>query len=297
MKKIAVTGASGYIASLVQRTNAGRFEFLPVRHKDLDFADPEKVHAYFEALDFDLVLNTAAQATTAVCEKEPELTHRINTESAIAIADVCRQKGRRLIAISSEQCLNGHTDKGPFTEAAEAVSVTRYGQQKAEADAWIQSHLENYVILRFSWMMGMAMPGVKPSPNIIRNMLSALHTRTPALFTVHEVRGMTYAQRLADQFTAITELPSGLYNFSSVNHLCTYDAACYIAAQFGASPEDIRSYILPNNERYAERARDYRLDCTKIKAQGIQLGTFEEDVQQCLQDFGWLKEARQEDRK
>jgi predicted amino acid dehydrogenase len=35
MKKIAVTGASGYIASLVQRTNAGRFEFLPVRHKDL----------------------------------------------------------------------------------------------------------------------------------------------------------------------------------------------------------------------------------------------------------------------
>ena len=69
MKKIAVTGASGYIASLVQRTNAGRFEFLPVRHKDLDFADPEKVHAYFEALDFDLVLNTAAQATTAVCEK------------------------------------------------------------------------------------------------------------------------------------------------------------------------------------------------------------------------------------
>ena len=91
MKKVLVTGARGYLASLARLYNAGRMEFVCVSHTDVDFSRPDEVEKYFMAADFDVCLHMAADATTAHCEEQPELTHRVNTESAIAIAKAKRQ--------------------------------------------------------------------------------------------------------------------------------------------------------------------------------------------------------------
>lgn len=288
MKKIVVTGANGYLASLVMKTNAGKYEFIPVTRKDVDLSEPVKVKEYFESLEFDVVLHTAADATTAHCEETPELTHRINTESTIAIANVCKAKGKRFMFLSTEQCFNGKTVEGPFKEEDELVAVTNYGKQKKEADEYVQANIDDYVMLRLSWMMGLDMPGIKASPNIIKNVTTALAKEKPTLFTVNEVRGMTYMANLANQFDKLVELPTGVYHFTSTNNLNTYEAAKLVAKKFGASDETIAKIILPNTERYKDRFRDYRLDNTKIKAHGIKLGTFEEDVEACLKDFGWM---------
>ena len=288
MKKIVVTGANGYLASLVMKTNAGKYEFIPVTRKDVDLSEPVKVKEYFESLEFDVVLHTAADATTAHCEETPELTHRINTESTIAIANVCKAKGKRFMFLSTEQCFNGKTVEGPFKEEDELVAVTNYGKQKKEADEYVRANIDDYVMLRLSWMMGLDMPGIKASPNIIKNVTTALAKEKPTLFTVNEVRGMTYMANLANQFDKLVELPTGVYHFTSTNNLNTYEAAKLVAKKFGASDETIAKIILPNTERYKDRFRDYRLDNTKIKAHGIKLGTFEEDVEACLKDFGWM---------
>ena len=288
MKKIAVTGANGYIASLVQLYNRDKFEFIRVSRKDVNYEDMDSVRNFFNNLDFDILFHTAANATTADCENNPELTHKINTEATIEIAKICKAKNKRLIFMSTEQCFNGKTEEGPFNEESELVSVTNYGKQKAEADKWIRENLDDYVILRLSWMMGLPLPNVKTSPNIIKNTLNAIRNKQETLFTVNEVRGMTYAGRLAEQFKAITELESGVYHFSNVNKMNTYEASKYVARVFGYDEETIDKYIKPNTERYADRFRDYRLDNTKIKNAGIKLYTFEEDVEACLKDFGWL---------
>ena len=74
-------------------------------------------------------------------------------------------------------------------------------------------------------MMGLSMPGIKVSPNIIKNVAMALAHEKPTLFTVNEVRGMTYMARLADQFEKLGELPTGVYHFTVDNSLNTYEAA------------------------------------------------------------------------
>lgn len=291
MKKMVITGANGYLASLVQLFNKDKFEFTRVSRSDVDYNDPAAVASYFDGLDFDVLFHTAANATTADCENDPEGTHRVNCESAIEIAKVCRAKGRRMIFISTEQLFNGKSESGPFAEDVEPSCVTAYGQQKAEVDAWTRENTDDYVILRLSWMFGMAMPGIKPSPGIVGNVLAALKNDKPTLFTCNEKRCMTYAQHLADQFAKICELPSGVYNFASANSLTTYEAARMIAGKLVGrglfSPEDVERCILPNKERYADRFRDFRLDNTKTVAAGIELGTLESDVDRCLADFGW----------
>ena len=228
----------------------------------------------------------AADATTAHCEQDPEGTHRVNTESAIAIARACHELGRRVVFISTEQCFNASPGTAPFSEEDEQASTTRYGQQKMEADAWIRENVDDYLILRLSWMFGLAMPGVRPSPNILTNVMGVLRSGKPTAFRVHERRNMTYAQRFAGQLPAILELSSGAYHVASQNGRTTYETARLVAERLGCPAAEVDRLILPDESTYAERPRDFRLASDKIRAAGISLGTFEEDLDLCLRDFG-----------
>lgn len=292
-QRIAITGANGYLASLVQRYNAERFEFVRVSRADVDYTKPDEVARFFSDLDFDLLFHTAANATTADCESDPHGTHLVNCDSAIEIAKVCESRGKRMLFISTEQLFNGKSEPGPFGEDVEPNCVTNYGQQKAEVDAWLQENSSDHVTLRLSWMFGMAMPGVKPSPGIVGNVLKALRTETPTKFTVNEKRCMTYAQQLADNFGKICELPSGTYHFAAANGtgandgLSTYECAKVVARKFGYYDDKIERFILPNHDRYTDRFRDFRLDASKLASHGIELGAFEANVDRCLSDFGW----------
>ena len=127
-------------------------------------------------------------------------------------------------------------------------------------------------------MFGLSMPGVKASPNILGNVLAAVRGNKPTAFRVHELRNMTYAQRFAEQLPQILELPSGAYHFASQNGLSTYEAARLVASRLGCSEAEVDRLILPDQKTYAERPRDFRLASDKIQAAGIELGTFEEDL-------------------
>ena len=287
MQRVVITGASGYLASLIQLYNRSKYEFVPVTRADVDYRQPDQVERYFSTLEFDLLLHTAANLSTADCENDPRGTDLVNRDSAIAVARACASKGRRMLFISTEQVFNGRTEPGPFAETAKTCSVTRYGQQKAAVDDWMAQNVNDYVTLRLSWMFGMALPHVKPSPGILVNVLRALQTQTPTKFTANERRCLTYAQHLADQFDKICSLPAGLYHFASDNDLTTYEAARLVARKLGASEAEAERIILPDTERYADRFRDFRLSSAKTKAAGIELATFEQDVDRCLTDFGW----------
>ena len=80
MKRLAITGANGYLASLVQMYNKDRFEFVRVSRKDVDYTDLGSVRSYFENLDFDIMFHTAANATTAT----PPSRSRASARSADA---------------------------------------------------------------------------------------------------------------------------------------------------------------------------------------------------------------------
>lgn len=286
-KKLVITGANGYIASLVALYNADRFDIVPVTRADVDLSDPDAVRVYFSALDFDLLFHTAAVATTALCENEPEMTHRVNVESPIVLAEVCRDKGARFLFITTEQTFNAKTSGAPFAEDVEPESHSHYGRQKTEVDTWLAASDVDHVTLRLSWMMGMPLHGVRPSPNVALQVLKAVRTGTPASFKVHDHRCLTYAQNLADSFARVCELPRGTYNFAAETDGSVYECARRLAAAFGATPEEVDALIRPDLESYADQPRDYRLDSSKIRAAGIDPGTFEGNVAAVMADFGF----------
>lgn len=287
MKTILVTGANGYLASYVYLLNKDKFRWIRMTRKDADLSDPESVKRYLETVHFDICYHTAANATTAVCEDQPELAHKINVESTRVIIDACKKNHARLIFSGTEQSFNGKEAHGPFAEEEELKAVTVYGQNKLECEKLIEAELDDYLILRYSWMMGLSFPGVKASPNIVANVMNALLHDKPTLFTCNEKRCMTYAKYLAQQFEAITELPTGIYHLAAANEKTTYECAVCTAQKLGASEEQIARLILPNHDRYADRFRDYRLDAQKAAGHNITFGTFESNLDDLLKDFNW----------
>ncbi|MBM7711178.1 SDR family oxidoreductase [Enterococcus xiangfangensis] len=287
MKKIAITGANGYLAALIQANNQNNYEFIPVTRKDVDLIQPEAVTNFFENLEFDLVLHTAARTQTVDCETNPLDTYKVNTESPINIAKVCQQKDARFIFLSTEQVFNQRTERNPYSEETLVDSSSIYGQQKINVENFLLENEIDAVTLRLSWMMGLSYPGIKSSPNIIKKVMDALFYQKPTKFTVNEVRGMTYANNLAEQFDKIVNLPNGIYHFSSQNNRSTYESAKYLASVLGFNEATIVQYILPDYNRYADRFRNLRLATDKIEAQGIQISTFENDLDRCLTDFDW----------
>lgn len=287
MKTILVTGANGFLASYIYRENKDKFNWIRIVREDCDFADPQNVPEFIEKQDFDICFHSAANATTAVCEEQPELAHKINVESTKEIVDICKKKNARLIFCSTEQVFNGKSNLGPFDENEPVESVTVYGQNKIECEQYIQSQGIDAVILRYSWMMGLSFEGIKASPNIVKNVMNALVKNEPTLFTCNEKRGMTYAKYLAKQFEAISNLPAGIYHVSNKNEMTTYESACYIAKELNCNQEAINRLILPNHDRYSDRFRDFRLDSSKLASHGITFNTFEQNIDELLKDFGW----------
>lgn len=288
MKRVVITGANGYLATLVQTMNDDNCQFIPVTRKDVDLEAPEQVAQFFQGLDFDVVFHCAARTQTADCEANPVTTHKVNTDSAIKIAEVCQAKGARFVFLSTEQVFNGVERPGPFTEADVPYSISVYGQQKIEVEEYLAASSVDFVILRLSWMMGMSYPGISASPNLIKNTMNALFYQKETLFTKNEIRGITYAKKMAEQFAQLITLPKGIYHFSGTNPYTTYESAKLIAEKLGFTPQVYNQYILPDHKRYADRFRDYRLSNQKITQAGIQLADFEQDVETCLKDFGWL---------
>lgn len=287
MKTILVTGANGYLASYIYRENKEKFNWVCMTRKDADFSDPEAVEKFVSSQNFDICFHTAANATTALCEDNPELAHKINVESTQKIVEICKKKNAKLVFCSTEQAFNGKENHGPFIEEEPLEAVTVYGQNKIECEEWIHEILDDAIILRFSWMMGLSFDGIKASPSIIKNVMNALIQDKPTLFTCNEKRCMTYAKHLAKQFEKTVDLKPGTYHVASKNTMTTYESAVYVARALGATPESIDRLILPNHERYADRFRDYRLDSSKLEQVGVHFGTFEEDVQEIIKDFGW----------
>lgn len=286
-KKMIVTGGNGYIATLVNEYSED-YDIKLIGRKELDLADINKVKLYFETADFDFVLHAGAMAQTQDCEDMPELTYKVNVLSTKAIADVCKEKGKRLVFISTEQVFNGINSGGPFIETDETKSVSAYGNHKIEAENYLREIDVDHIIVRFSWMFGLAFPGVKPSPNILQQVLNSLFLRKEGFYTVNELRGFTYAHKFATNFDKIAVLPGGTYHVSSKNNQNTFEAANKIASVLGFDEAFASKFIKPNIEKYKDKPRDFRMDAQKIKSHGIDFDSFEDNLKECLTDFGWL---------
>ena len=73
----------------------------------MDLEDESSIRAALESRDFDLLINPAALTNVDLAEKEPALASSVNTRAPEVMAEICRERGARLIHISTDYVFDG----------------------------------------------------------------------------------------------------------------------------------------------------------------------------------------------
>ena len=107
MKKILITGATGFLGSRLALYYKDKYELLLPTHGELNVSREEAVMAYMEESRPDIVIHCAALINTWYCEQHPEDSHRVNVQGTVKLAKACKNIGAKLIFMSSDQVYNG----------------------------------------------------------------------------------------------------------------------------------------------------------------------------------------------
>ena len=154
---ILTTGGGGQLGHHLGREAAGRA--IPLGRRELDLADPASIRAALDRHEPQVVINAAAYTDVDGAESDEDGARAVNTDGAGALAASCRDRGIRLVHISTDYVFPGTVPGGgdpataPGLEPGDPTGpATAYGRTKlAGEQAVLRAHPEATVI-RTAWV-------------------------------------------------------------------------------------------------------------------------------------------------
>ncbi|MBL4930984.1 SDR family oxidoreductase [Clostridium paridis] len=286
MKKILVTGAEGFFASRFIEYYKNEFDIVSLNKKNLDITKEESIEQ-IKYINPDYVVHAAAISDTGLCERNPELSYKVNVEGSINVAKGCHVSKSKLIYLSSDQVYNGNIQSGPYSEECIAMPNTVYGKHKIEAENLIEKIVDDAVILRLTWLFSLPERKKKVNSNIIWNIVKAAITNESISLPANEYRGITYVYDLIQNFSKIINIPGGIYNAGSENSLSTYDIGKFIIEQMALSNR-VEDTLIKDADRYKDCKRDLRISNKKLNNIDISFPDTQEAISNCLEEFSYL---------
>jgi dTDP-4-dehydrorhamnose reductase len=153
VKRLVVIGAGGRLGAALAREYASEFEVVGFNHAQLDLGKPEQMRETLSGLDFDALINTAAQTNVDRCETEVEEAFALNGKAPGVLAEICARKKARFIHISTDYVFDGEK-REPYTEEDAARPVSVYGESKLDGERRALEANERALIVRVSWVFG-----------------------------------------------------------------------------------------------------------------------------------------------
>ena len=153
MKRVVIIGAGGRLGAALVREWRTDFHVVGFNHAQLDLGLPEQMRATLGALEFDALINTAAQTNVDRCETEVEEAFALNGTAPGVLAEICARKKARFIHISTDYVFDGEK-REPYKEEDEARPISVYGESKREGERSALEANEHALVVRVSWVFG-----------------------------------------------------------------------------------------------------------------------------------------------
>ena len=262
MKKLLITGTSGFVGSRVATHLAGKFDIIAPAHKDLEITSAEACMDFIGETRPDVILHLAAISDTGYCESHPQESMLVNVTGVENLAAAAQAYNAKMVFFSSDQVYNGCTELGLLSEDTPLAPENHYGRHKLLAEQRALEMCSSCVALRATWMYDNPRPGMRNHNNFVINFQKAISEGTQLRFATREFRGITWVEEIAQNMIHTFNLPGGVYNFGAENTLNTYQTACQYARILGHNPED---FILPDSERFPAHVRNLSISLEKIR--------------------------------
>lgn len=141
-----VTGSDGMLGSYVDFG-------IKTNRRSLDVTDLKEVRVVCEKYKPKAILHFAAETDVDRCERDPEYAYLVNSIGTYNIALVSAELGIKMVYISTNAVFDG-SKKEPYNEEDKPHPTNFYGHSKLLGEFAVREFLNDYLILRVSWMMG-----------------------------------------------------------------------------------------------------------------------------------------------
>ena len=262
MKKLLITGTSGFVGSRVASHLAGKFDIIAPTHQDLEITSAEACMNFVGETRPDVILHLAAISDTGYCENHPQESMIVNVQGVENLASAAQAYNAKMVFFSSDQVYNGCTELGLLTEDTPLAPENHYGRHKLLAEQRALEICSSCVALRATWMYDNPRPGMRNHNNFVINFQKAISEGAQLRFATREFRGITWVEEIAQNMIHTFNLPGGVYNFGAENTLNTYQTACEYARILGHNPE---GFIIPDSERFPAHVRNISISLEKIR--------------------------------
>ncbi len=215
--QILVLGATGRLGrAMVGRYSIGGFAVKALSRAELNFEQPDQIGQSLAQHDFNVLINTAGLTDVDYCEAHPELSQVVNAETPEALARHCRERGARMVQLSTDYVFAGK-EPGLLNEQSPTAPLNVYGRTKLEGERRVLAALPEALVLRVSWLFGLEKPSFPD--RVIRQALERLDVSA----IDDKWSSPTYADDLCDWTLALLEQPAA----QGVFHLCNAGTATW----------------------------------------------------------------------
>ena len=269
MKKLLITGTSGFLGGRIADYFMDRYEIYAPTHVQMDITDEKSVSNALEECRPDAVIHCAGVSDLEIFERERERSWKINVDGSVNIAKGSDKIRAKCLICSSDQVYFGNRSAGPHREDEALAPVTPYGQGKLCAEQEFLKVNPDCVMLRLSWMYDTHTRNEKEHGDFFRNLLRQIRQGEELRYPVYDRRGITDVNEVIRNLEKAFEVPGGIYNFGSPNDMDMFRTMCAVFENVGLEVDRIGR----NEEAYRDNPRDMCMCMDKAAAVGIRFRT------------------------
>ncbi len=228
---------------------------------EADLGDPTDIAALLDVARPDAVVHAAVLGRADACEARPEEAERVNARLPSLVADACRQRRLRLVALSTDLVFDG--TRSFSTEADAAGPLHVYGRTKRAGEEAVLAAYAAAAVARVALVLGRG-HGSRASSS--ESVLRALRAGRPVTLYTDEYRTPVDPESVADAVARLLAgAGSGLFHVGGPERISRYELGRRVARVFGLSEAGILPASQAGHPGPDRRAPDVSLDSGRAR--------------------------------
>ena len=270
--RVLVTGAGGLLGGRLAELLHGRGLDVLATHRGrvpppgprpvlVELTDEEALVRLLDASRPDAVVHAAAIGRSSQCEERPDEAERVNARLPGTMARECRERGLRLVALSTDLVFGG--DRAFVREDDPPGPLGVYGRTKLAGEEAVLSACPAAAVVRVALVLGRGHGARATSTESVARAL--LDGQAVRLFT-DEHRTPVDPESVADAVARILEGSfAGRFHLGGPERLSRHDLGLRVARAFGLPESAVIGGRQSDHAGPDQRPADVSLDSTRAR--------------------------------
>lgn len=214
--KILVTGVKGQLGfdCVRELKERGYTNVLGIDREELDITKEEDVLKFITSYKPDVVMHNAAWTAVDKAEEFKDEVYKVNALGPKYIAEACKKVNAKMVYISTDYVFDGLGEIS-FEVDSPKNGLSVYGKTKSLGEDFVISTIDDYFIVRISWVFGIN------GNNFVKTMLKLANMGKTELNVVSDQIGsVTYTYDLSKLLCDMIETNKyGIYHATNEGYI------------------------------------------------------------------------------